>query len=133
MNKNIKALWVSALRSGEYTKGSGALCRNDRESGQLCFCALGVLCNLWMVTRGAMLMEEDGWQHSRDSVTMYTMDDCMGTLPFRVRAWAELPDMDPRITWTDKHGVFHTDSISDINDCRGLNFNEIADIIETAL
>jgi hypothetical protein len=41
MNKEIKAKWVAALRSGEYKQASGVL----RDSSNR-FCCLGVLCNL---------------------------------------------------------------------------------------
>ena len=40
MNKEIKAEWVKALRSGEYKQGGGALHRGDH------FCCLGVLCDI---------------------------------------------------------------------------------------
>lgn len=41
MNREIKAKWVAALRSGEYKQGTNAL----RDSADR-FCCLGVLCNL---------------------------------------------------------------------------------------
>ena len=41
MNLEIKAKWVAALRSGEYTQGYGRLRDSDNK-----FCCLGVLCNL---------------------------------------------------------------------------------------
>jgi hypothetical protein len=41
MNKQVKKLWVKALRSGEYVQTTGRL-RGKNNS----FCCLGVLCNL---------------------------------------------------------------------------------------
>ena len=41
MNLEIKAKWVAALRSGEYTQGYRRLRDSDNK-----FCCLGVLCNL---------------------------------------------------------------------------------------
>jgi hypothetical protein len=41
MNKELKAKWVEALRSGKYKQGKGML-RNEK--GQ--FCCLGVLCDI---------------------------------------------------------------------------------------
>lgn len=40
MNKEIKELWVQALRSGEYVQGTGFLNKDGR------FCCLGVLCEV---------------------------------------------------------------------------------------
>lgn len=40
MNKEIKAMWVNALRSGLYKQGTGALCKNGKH------CCLGVLCQI---------------------------------------------------------------------------------------
>ena len=40
MNKDIKTLWVAALRSGDYEQAQGVL---KRDGG---FCCLGVLCDL---------------------------------------------------------------------------------------
>jgi hypothetical protein len=40
MNPDVKALWVAALRSGEYKQGK----RQLRNRGK--FCCLGVLCDL---------------------------------------------------------------------------------------
>jgi len=40
VNKTLLREWVSVLRSGEYTQGTGALRKGDS------FCCLGVLCDL---------------------------------------------------------------------------------------
>jgi hypothetical protein len=40
MDKDIKAKWLEALRSGRYRQGEGALRVDDK------FCCLGVLCDL---------------------------------------------------------------------------------------
>lgn len=48
MDKDLKAKWVAALRSGEYIQGTTFLylephsSRNDKET----FCCLGVLCDI---------------------------------------------------------------------------------------
>lgn len=41
MNKEVKAKWVAALRSGEYKQGKGRLKNINNE-----YCCLGVLCAL---------------------------------------------------------------------------------------
>jgi hypothetical protein len=38
VNKQLKAAWIDALRSGEYEQGDGQLQKGNR------FCCLGVLC-----------------------------------------------------------------------------------------
>ena len=43
MNPEIKTLWLEALRSGDYNKGTGQLYYRDPDSNQECHCALGVL------------------------------------------------------------------------------------------
>lgn len=45
MNPKIKAAWAAALRSDEYTQGSGLLARR-KVGGSWCHCSLGVLCEL---------------------------------------------------------------------------------------
>ncbi|HEY6018324.1 MAG TPA: hypothetical protein VIY48_00030 [Candidatus Paceibacterota bacterium] len=45
MNPEIKALWIAALKSGDYPKTAGRLARLD-ESGSVGYCCLGVLMEL---------------------------------------------------------------------------------------
>ena len=42
MNKEIKAKWLEALRSGNYAKAEGSL-KKQNYKGTLCYCCLGVL------------------------------------------------------------------------------------------
>ncbi len=42
MDADVKKVWVKALRSGEYNKGKGTMCRVDNKGGYS-FCCLGVL------------------------------------------------------------------------------------------
>lgn len=131
MNNEVKSMWVSALRSGEYTKTTGVLCRNDLKTGELCFCALGVLCNLWHNTVGKD-MGSRGWQHA-SCRTIYEMNYSTGMLPFSVREWAGLQQMDPKIEWLDGHGNYREDTVSELNDTYSKPFSEIADMIEKYL
>lgn len=131
MNNEVKSLWVSALRSGEYKKTSGVLCKNDLKTGELCFCALGVLCNLWHNTVGKDAGSE-GWQHA-SCMTIYKMDGHTGSLPWAVYEWAGLHGSDPIVVWHDSYGDRHVDSISDLNDSHSLSFSEIAAMIERNL
>lgn len=43
MNPTVKAIWVRALRSGDYTQGRGALAFQRASDGQWCHCPIGVL------------------------------------------------------------------------------------------
>ena len=45
MHAHIKDMWLAALRSGEYTKGTKTLCGITAD-GNKEFCCLGVLCDL---------------------------------------------------------------------------------------
>ncbi len=49
MKPEVKAEWLKALRSGKYKQTVGSLCRV--EAGQLCYCCLGVLCDVRDPTR----------------------------------------------------------------------------------
>ena len=131
MNNEVKSLWVSALRSGEYNKAVGVLCKTDLKTGELCFCALGVLCNLWHNTVGEA-QGSQGWQY-HCSTSVYKMDECTGALPPAVRDWAELPWTDPKIEWVDGHGNYREDTVSELNDTYSKTFSEIADLIEKYL
>lgn len=44
MNPEVKALWLNALRSGEYQQGTGKL--KQTYGGDQRYCCLGVLCDL---------------------------------------------------------------------------------------
>ena len=52
MKQKIKALWVAALRSGDYEQGIGQL-RNENK-----FCCLGVLCDLHAQTHPKIAAKE---------------------------------------------------------------------------
>jgi len=124
MNDRVKNLWVSALRSGEYKKTSGALCR-DTSDGELCYCALGVLCSLYQRDKGHANLEKcEIWLYN-DSCHTYKMDGCTGMLPEMVRIWAGLGSTDPHVNVDNQVA-----SISELNDGYSMSFNAIADVIE---
>lgn len=116
MKKEIKKLWVEALRSGEYNQGHSRL-KNGNE-----YCCLGVLCDLHRKSE-----QGDDWGAEQ------TFKDCyMGKEEFppaEVLDWAGLSDEDPTITDDDK-GI--NMSLSSMND-RGRSFKYIADLIEEKL
>ena len=109
MDARIKALWIAALRSGEYKQGKHQLRDGDR------FCCLGVLCNIHAQEHPTVAAEQsdpDGYM------------DAVGTLPLEVHTWADLGAPNP---------IVAGQSISLWNDIRGADFNKIADLIEQHL
>ncbi len=118
MKPEIKQLWVSSLRSGEYKQGKYVLKVNDL------FCCLGVLCDLhrkhsdnpkeWR----KIIINEKESIHYNSSTT---------TLPKVVSDWAGLSSFNPIIK---ELGEIMT--LAELNDS-GKTFIEIADIIEKYL
>lgn len=114
MNPVIKEQWTTALRSGKFEQGRGALNSGGK------FCCLGVLCEL-AVAEGVVERVEFGesFRYGADNEAFsYTY------LPHEVVVWS---------------GVEYTgrmkgcpDSLATIND-RGASFEEIADTIEQYL
>jgi len=114
MNPEIKAAWVAALRSGEYSQGRGRL-RNDHA-----FCCLGVLCDLH---RKAGLGE---WRNTV-YVPFGDIPESM-QLPSAVDRWAGITN--DRIT----RGVLPAYNDGDIDNQIGEHsFGQIADYIEQHL
>lgn len=122
MNAEIKAQWVTDLRSGEFKQGTGYL----NADGKLC--CLGVLCE--QAVRAGVIGSGGG-----NGIIRY--DGKEDILPKLVRVWAGLPDggdnpNNPHVI-VDHEKV----SLAELND--GENgwdphtFGQIADIIEEQL
>ena len=115
MNKQIKAKWVAALRSGKYIQTTGLL-RRSQPGDTLSHCCLGVLCDL---------APEGEW--ASDSVYSHSKTDYSGgALPEGVVKWAGLSSNNPVVLAEPVR------NLSDVNDS-GATFDEIADIIEKEL
>lgn len=114
MNQEIKAKWVTALRSGEYIQTKGAL--HDYAG----FCCLGVLCDLYRKENGGE------WAPSNiiSGESMFLNSETL--LPQTVQLWAGLEADDPYVGGTIKEGL------SSLNDT-GVGFLEIASLIERDL
>lgn len=132
MNPEVKALWMEALRSGEYQRTEGTLCRVG--VGRESYCCLGVLTDLaakagvveWAVGSAMgvdrlVVMEEVG----RGDLKL-THEEA-SVLPTKVKEWAGLSEDDPGVQW----GVEKL-HLSTVND-RGVGFDEIANLIEGQL
>jgi hypothetical protein len=113
LNPEIKARWVAALRSGEYTQTTGMLKRAENT-----MCCLGVLCDLY---------DKNGWGE--------LFDGRAGTPPMQVREWAGFPvaayDAESRPT-PNVTIDGESEALYNHNDS-GRTFAEIADAIEAQL
>ena len=110
MNKEIKAEWVAALRSGQYTQGVGYLARQYH--GIVRHCVMGVLCEI-AATKG--VVSRTVWAHT------ISFDGRTQILPERVVLWAGLSDADLSINGR---------TLEALNDYDNLDFEQIAAIIE---
>ena len=123
MNQDVKQKWITALRSGEYKQTCGRLRKGDS------YCCLGVLTDLYDKDKDINChawYEEDGqYGYESDGGTVEA------TLPESVMKWADLDDPNPRVR-EDRMGEPLT-SLAYLNDNDGLDFNQLADIIEKQL
>lgn len=120
MNKEIKAKWIEALRSGKYKQGKAALRTENNE-----YCCLGVLCEL-AVNEGVInppVVKEDDNFTARSRI--YSFEGCGGYLPKAVQTWAWLEDDDGRFMSV----INGLDNLASLND-HGTSFEEIAKVIE---
>ena len=108
MDKEVKADWLEALRSGRYPQGRNLLRSEDGE-----FCCIGVLCEV-LVERGLM----DAPQLVRDGFSdrmVYSYKWHTSTLPGSIGR---------------SIGLDRTHDLMEMNDGLGLPFDDIADYIE---
>lgn len=115
MKKNIKDLWIKALKSGEFDQTQGHLELNGRYS------ALGVLSVLALIN-GICTYDErsDGGR----------FDGRMSSLSYNVMNWAGIKNyLDPGAGLVRFMQSGNERSIAEIND-EGSDFKEIARLIE---
>lgn len=122
MDPSVKLRWVRALRSGEYKQGQGFL-RQTLNNGELLYCCLGVLCELYS--------REYGNYHFEPPKVPGSGDLFMGVnnvLPEPIRKWAKLPSPLGLPMYTHApNGVLKF--LTNIND-EQFDFQTIADWIE---
>lgn len=126
LKPEIKALWIDALRSGEYQQGREYL---NSEKG---FCCLGVLCDL-AIKAGVINDWEEGPDLSphgeEEMIVVKRVAGSASTLPAEVHDWAGF-------RYGDQFGMLGLvgdgTSLAALND-HGSTFAEIADIIEEKL
>jgi len=124
MNPDIKARWVAALKSGDYTQGQGRL-HATSANGTNSFCCLGVLCDL--ANKENIVSTVEAYATS-DGVSMI-YDDNESWLPDCVAEWAGLDHHKSIVI--DNMKVSYS-RLAELNDY-GATFNELATIIEEYL
>jgi hypothetical protein len=122
MNIEIAEKWATALESGKYTQGIGALQQNNKH------CCLGVLCEL-AVDEGIIqpptldldVYSEESYRYGSHQTTW-----SIETLPDEVIEWAEMNSNEGIIDTNidDRHYV----SLIEMND-DGISFKKIAEKI----
>lgn len=122
MNPEIKALWLAALRSGEYKQGRGAL-SSDGE-----YCCLGVLCDIMVKQLDLELEVKEDVECCTQCKNKVSYDGATSFLPRKV---AEAAGIDPQgklptVHYTNGEGF---DTLFALND-EGASFNYIANVIE---
>ena len=137
MNIEIKTRWISALRSGAYKQGKHTLHSEDN-----CFCALGVLCDLYAQEKGFKWVQHQTLMGSDSHfVTVMALAHKFnnGELFYSVAVpqspiadWAAIQS-NPWVHVTTKEGVRREYHMSEVNDKLELSFAEIADLIEEQL
>lgn len=127
MDKRIKALWLDALRSGEYEQTKGVLTRVNRD-GEKSYCCLGVLCDV-AVKDGFLDIETTTKAMGHVDYIAYNNFDTI--LPPSVQEWAglftETGGLPGRIV-DDEDDTYGT--LTELNDHAEYDFNQIADVIE---
>jgi hypothetical protein len=93
INKERVQLLVQALRSGDYTQTTGALCR-VADNGTKSYCCLGVACEI-AIANGLPLTLSDN-RDSRSPTIQF--DGCGGYLPDSVRYWYGFDANNPLIS-----------------------------------
>ena len=118
MDKNIKKLWIKALRSGEFKQCKNYLSKDGK------YCALGVLSVLALMEGVCTYNEEGG---------MGRFDNRRFRLSYNVMKWAAIAQEEERFLDPKELGVLikiknKETSILELNDT-GKSFKEIARII----
>ena len=137
MNRDVATTWVAALRSGSYAQGQMFLTARQPDADAPRHCCLGVLCEL-AVDAGVVAAR---WLDSPIGTTRRRAYGAQGAtqfLPREVLVWAGLdPTRSSPYVVTDdpalRRDVSRQVTFVDLNDDRRLTFDEIADVIETAL
>jgi hypothetical protein len=148
MNQEVKALWLTALRSRQITSKNGVVRKFKQATGKLRrvnsdgseggMCCLGVLCEL-AVEAGVLPPGEletyagvaDDGGVERFYAYEGQWDRATDVLPRKVQLWAEV-DENPTITGRTAPDGEDVACLAALND-HGGSFDVIADVIEAEL
>lgn len=134
MNPEVKARWLAALTSGEYTQGRDLLAR-EVAPGVFRYCCLGVLCELAYADGViARTLDFDRYYYHDVGVDRgITPAKCYATqLPPTVVTWAGLPNGNPIVASVDL--ATHNDgSVTVGAEHSRRSFAEIAELIRRHL
>lgn len=111
MNPDLKAKWIAALRSGEYTQATDVLRASNFPAEGCAFCCLGVLCDV--VANG----DRGEWE---DDEFVYDGDASDVALPYALADEAGI-------------AIAEENHLIEMNDKHRKSFAEIADYIEAHL
>lgn len=142
MDKEVKALWLEALRSGRYEQATGKLATVN-EDGSKSYCCLGVLCDV-AVKAGVDVGErvhEGYMDHYDDEEPFFVeghieFDYADAVLPVSVIEWAGLSDSEGQLNGNVTYNLIPglgpeiAGSLTELNDGAEYNFRQIADVIE---
>lgn len=128
MNKQIKAKWVRALKSGKYKQGHGQL-KNKSKFG-----CLGVLTDLYIKSHKDTEWVESSFE--ADEKKKFAVTQAYPA--FVVQKWARLRDENPYVEMTRKNVHYYSDlTLADLNDGttykRRKSFKDIAALIQAQL
>lgn len=122
MNEN-EAKLVAALRSGEFTQGTGHLRPADDK-----YCCLGVACELYRREFPTSAEWDEDYDPAKFMMLDDSDDDSDTSLPDEVRQWLGWTSTDGEVANNHDLGTQES-SLAGINDA-GYTFEEIAQLIE---
>lgn len=142
MKETIKNRWVKALKSGKYKQVKGTL-KGVRPDGEVGYCCLGVLCDLYIKDRkknkkglGCEFIDLDPVNISyRNCTPLWEVDGEDGLLPYVVAEWAGFNTISDNWNTGGYDPDVDTD-LSVLNDgaesckIKARNFSQIASVIE---
>lgn len=139
MNPEIKEKWLTALRSGKYSRGENYLKQVVNETAK--HCCLGVLCEIYMqeTSKGQWSGKEGRGQVFIANISDDSYDSSFTVLPFKVREWAGISDGNASFEAdeTDKKRLKEMSAIGAANALSGVNdkskaadFSEVIPFIE---
>lgn len=127
-----RAVWVDALRSGEYEQGDSALKQDDK------FCCLGVACDLFLRHEGKGRWIDRADEEYDPTFFVFEADEDdhdVYYLPRAVQKWLGISSRQGKVlekTHLPSKPHVRVDSLELMND-HGFSFDELADQIETNL